>query len=117
MQGFQLTQTFNGRGDRDRGSNNAVCQQRCPAYDGRDDKPSSLPSYQCIQGESAALTAVIGPQYQPHIFQRGLQGKCPDDTGKAANDEELIYRSVFYDGIEYVKRRGSDISVNNAQRN
>jgi hypothetical protein len=42
-----------------------------------------------------------------------LKGYCPDDTGKAANDEVIINQAVTNDSVKNIKGGCADITVNN----
>ena len=82
-------QAFNGRGDRDRGGEDAVGEQRRAADHGGKDQPRRHLAYEAEQGEDAALVVVIGLHGDQHVLDRGHERHGPDDERKRAQDHVL----------------------------
>lgn len=84
---------------------------------GGNDQPFLTPAYQGIQGKRSAFTTVVGPEYQDHILNGGLQGQGPDDTGKSAQDQFFIDQPVADNRVKNIQGGCTDVAVYNAQGN
>jgi hypothetical protein len=86
-------------------------------YHSRHHQPLPVSSYESIQSKCSSFPPVVCPKNEDHIFDCGLKSDRPDDTGKTTNDQELIDGPVLYDGIEHIKWRSTDVSVDDPKCN
>ena len=83
------TQALNGCGDRDRGGEDAVGEQRRAADHGGENQPWRHLAHETEQGEDAAFVVVVGLHGDYHVLDRGHERHGPDDERKRAQDHVL----------------------------
>ena len=114
-------ETLDGRGDRYRGREDAVREQRGAANHGGDDEPLGAALHQTVEGEDAALVVVVRLHGDEHVLDGGDEGHRPDDEGQRADDDVLAHRGeaavAAHDRLERVHRARSDVAVDDAKRN
>ena len=76
-----------------------------------------LTANQSIQCESSTFPAVIGPEYEPNIFDGRLESYRPYNAGKTAYNQAFVDYPIFYNCIKYVERGCSYIAVYYSQCN
>ena len=89
MAPFDGAQTLDGRGDRDRGGEDAVGEQRRAADHGGENQPRRHFAHQAKQGEDAALVMVVGLHGDYNVLDRGHECHGPDDERERAQDHVL----------------------------
>jgi hypothetical protein len=117
MQCRHLLQALNGRSDRDGRRDHAVSKQGGATDHGRHYEPALPPPHEGKERKDASFPAVVGPEGEDHIFDRCLKGQCPDDERKGSGDQFFGDRPAAGNGIEHVKRRGTDVAINNSKCN
>ena len=89
MAPFDGAQTLDGRGDRDRGGEDAVGEQCRAADHGGENQPWRHLAHETEQGEDAAFVVVVGLHGDYHVLDRGHECHGPDDERKRAQDHVL----------------------------
>ena len=113
-------QALNGRGDRDRGGEDAVGEQRRAADHGGKDQPRCHLAHETEQGEDAAFVVVIGLHGDYHVFDRGHERHGPDDERKCAQNHVLADGAdaavVGDDRFHGVHGARADVAIDDAER-
>ena len=103
--GTDALESFDGRGHRDGRGDDSVCQQGACANDGKNVNPLALESaQQGVEGKDASLAIVVGTQRHTYVFDGGLKGECPDDTGQCAQNSTFVDGfACMEDGLHYIE--------------
>ena len=76
-------------------------------------KPTYISAEQRINSKGAALTLIIGPEHDKHIFDTDHQRKRPDDERE--NAEEVIVARLLGEGRGVdIEGRSANVTVYNA---